>query len=89
MGSLYGGAASDAAVSVSESSRTAIQEFEQRCALQLKELLASEERLKQVVIAPADVELLVKEFEWNKNLAERVLRLANGDLKALIGRMCG
>ena len=88
MGSLYG-AGADAAVSVSESSRTAIQEFEQRCALQLKELLASEERLKQVVIAPADVELLVRELEWNKNLAERVLRLANGDLKALIGRMCG
>ena len=90
MGSLYGsGAASDAAVSVSDSSRSVLQGFEQRCAQQLKELQASEERLKQVAVSQEDVALLVREFGWHKNLAERVLRLAGGDLKALIRDVCG
>ena len=92
LGSLYGtgsGAASDASVAVSENSRSVLQDFEQRCAQQLKELQASEERLKQVVVAQEDVALLMREFGWHKNLAERVLRLAGGDLKALIRDVCG
>lgn len=89
MGSLYGSGASDAAVAVSASSRSVLQGFEQRCAQQLKELLASEERLKQVAVSQEDVALLVREFGWHKNLAERVLRLAGGDLKALIRDVCG
>jgi hypothetical protein len=88
MGAMYGSAASDGALSVSETSQSAILAYEQRMQAKLKVLLASEEALKKVTIAPADVELLVGELGWQKPLAERVLRLAGGNLKALIRSLC-
>ena len=88
MGSLHAASGSDA-LTVSDTSRTAIQAFEERQALKLKQLMAQEEQLKRVSITPADVDLLTREFGFQKPLAERVLRMANGDLKALLRSMCG
>ena len=87
MGSLHAASGADT-LTVSDSSRTAIQAFEERQALKLKQLVAQEEQLKRVSIAPADVDVLVREFGWQKPLAERVLRMAKGDLKALLRSMC-
>lgn len=83
------GSSTESTVAVTETSKSALTNFEARMTLKLQALLAGEEALKQVKIAPGDVELLVRELEWSKPLAERVLRLAGGDVKALIKGVCG
>jgi hypothetical protein len=45
--------------------------------------------LARVPVAAADVEFLVREFELEKGAAERVLRAAGGDVKAVARRLAG
>ena len=45
--------------------------------------------LARVPVAAADVEFLVREFELDKGAAERVLRAAGGDVKAVARRLAG
>ena len=48
----------------------------------LKALTVREEALNSCTITPKDVEFLETHFSLTKGLAERILRVAGGDLKA-------
>jgi hypothetical protein len=45
--------------------------------------------LAKLPVVAADVEFLVREFELEKVAAERLLRLAGGDVKAVARRLAG
>jgi len=53
----------------------------------LKSLTAREEALKAVCIKPEDVQFLVENFGVTQGLGERVLRIAQGDLKLAVKQL--
>ena len=61
--------------------------FENAQMEKLAKLTSFEESLKALVIQGQDVDFLVKHFDVTKGLAERVLRMAGGDIKVAIIRM--
>ncbi len=65
-----------------------MKQHEAETKLKLAALLAREEALKKVAVDPADVDTLVRELDWTKGVAERCLRIAGGDLKALLRSIC-
>ena len=84
MGSLYNASEEVAVTSGgSAKAKSALAVFEARTAQKLKALVEKEEALKKVQIQQADVDFLEREFGWQKSLAERILRLEGGNLKAM------
>ena len=74
-------------LSLDQETEVVMKAFEKTQMEKLAKLTSFEESLKALVIHPVDVDFLVKHFDVTKGLAERVLRMAGGDVKAAVTRM--
>lgn len=74
-------------LSLDQETEMVMKAFEKAQMEKLAKLTSFEESLKALVIQPGDVDFLVKHFDVTKGLAERVLRMAGGDVKAAVTRM--
>ena len=66
-----------------------VRSHEAATAARAQEQLARETELRKVPIAAADVAFLMAEFELQKAVAERQLRLAGGSVKVAAQRLAG
>lgn len=74
-------------LSLDQDTEIVMKAFEKAQMEKLAKLTSFEESLKALVIQPGDVDFLVRHFDVTKGLAERVLRMAGGDVKAAVTRM--